>query len=92
MKKTLLILLLALLFQLKTSNAYAYIDPGSGSIVLQVIIAGFLGIVFSLKTFFKRFLPWKNRNNFAETNSSNESEITLEMKNTGTETDETPKK
>jgi hypothetical protein len=32
----------------------AYIDPGSGSIILQVIIAGLVGTLFVLKFYFRQ--------------------------------------
>jgi hypothetical protein len=31
----------------------AYIDPGSGSVILQVILAGLLGMLFAIKIYFK---------------------------------------
>lgn len=34
--------------------AHAYIDPGSGSYMLQMSIAGLLAIVFSIKLFWQR--------------------------------------
>lgn len=39
-------------------NAHAYIDPGSGSFLLQLLIAGFVGSMFYLRQgieFIKRF-------------------------------------
>lgn len=35
--------------------AHAYIDAGSGSYVLQMIVAGFLGLLFTLKLSWQRF-------------------------------------
>jgi hypothetical protein len=32
--------------------AHAYIDPGTGSLILQGLVALFVGAVFTLKTFF----------------------------------------
>jgi hypothetical protein len=32
-------------------DAHAYLDPGTGSMVLQVIIAGILGAVFTFKSY-----------------------------------------
>jgi hypothetical protein len=34
---------------LSARNAYAYLDPGTGSYVLQMIIAGALGAAFAIK-------------------------------------------
>ena len=33
------------------NNLYAYIDPGSGSMLLQALIAGIAGIIFAFKTY-----------------------------------------
>lgn len=38
------------------SPAEAYIDPGTGSIVLQMLIAGALGAAFAVKRFWKRIV------------------------------------
>ncbi|OGI27844.1 MAG: hypothetical protein A2287_00775 [Candidatus Melainabacteria bacterium RIFOXYA12_FULL_32_12] len=32
-------------------KAYAYLDPGTGSYVFQVVIASLMGILFSIKMF-----------------------------------------
>ncbi|MFC1524291.1 hypothetical protein ACFL6N_05830 [Thermodesulfobacteriota bacterium] len=32
-----------------SDNAFAYIDPGTGSFVIQMLIAGILGAVFTIK-------------------------------------------
>lgn len=32
----------------------AYIDPGSGSLVLQVLLGAVLGAVFTLKTYWRK--------------------------------------
>ena len=34
--------------------ALAYIDPGTGSYVIQLVIAAFVGVVFSVRVFWKR--------------------------------------
>jgi len=34
-------------------EAYAYLDPGSGSYILQILIAAFVGGLFFLKTFWR---------------------------------------
>lgn len=46
---------LALLFLITSDDTtYAYIDPSTGSYVLQIILAGILGTLFTLKLFWKR--------------------------------------
>lgn len=39
------------IFILGTKDAHAYLDPGSGSYLLQIIIAGLVGGLFTVKTF-----------------------------------------
>jgi hypothetical protein len=36
------------------SDAHAYIDPGSGSYILQYLIAAFLGVLFTIKIYWRR--------------------------------------
>jgi hypothetical protein len=61
--------LFAGLYFLSALDAFAYIDPGSGSYVLQILIASVLGILTlikiywsKLKTFFVSFLVKKPDN------------------------------
>ncbi len=40
--------------------SYAYLDPGTGSYVLQVIVASILGAVFVFKSFLQKLItPFK---------------------------------
>lgn len=41
---------------LLVQEAYAYLDPGTGSYVLQILIASLLGALFMLKVFWGRIL------------------------------------
>jgi len=43
------LLALAALVLLLPTDAHAYLDPGTGSYVLQMIIAGLLGAAFAVK-------------------------------------------
>ncbi len=36
-------------------TAMAYVDPGSGSVFLQVLIAGLLGLAFTARLYWNRF-------------------------------------
>jgi hypothetical protein len=47
----LLVFIFLMLFFFRDSEAY--IDPGSGSYVLQLIVASFFAIVFALKMFWR---------------------------------------
>ena len=41
----------ALCMALVPRNAHAYLDPGTGSVVLQVLVAGVLGAIFTFKSY-----------------------------------------
>jgi len=52
---TLRVLALAVLVQvLTTANAHAYIDPGSGSVFVQMLLAGLLGAGMAIKAYWTR--------------------------------------
>jgi hypothetical protein len=53
------IIILSVIFLIaQPQNVYAYLDPGSGSLVFQVILASLLGVLFSIKTFWKRIISF----------------------------------
>ena len=62
-KSTLLLLVFVLSF---TNSAFAYLDPGSGSYILQMLIAGILGSLYAIK------LYWAKIVNFFKGKSSDE--------------------
>lgn len=41
--------------------AHAYLDPGTGSVVLQMALAGLLGALFTLKLYWRRLKAWISR-------------------------------
>lgn len=43
-------------FVVFVKDAYAYLDPGTGSYFLQLFIAGLLGSLFFIKTFWRGIL------------------------------------
>lgn len=45
----------------------AYLDPGSGSFILQLIIAGGLGALFMLRSYIARFFSIFSRSKNEET-------------------------
>ena len=51
MKKVLLFLTLFFWVMSFASHVYAYIDPATGSYVLQILIAGLVGGAFTIKKF-----------------------------------------
>lgn len=48
------VVLVGLLFFILADHAHAYVDPGTGSYALQLIIAGLLGAAFAVKIYWKR--------------------------------------
>ena len=46
--------LVAALLLLAPATAHAYLDPGTGSYMLQMIIAGLLGAAFAIKMYWLR--------------------------------------
>lgn len=46
---------------LLVSQAAAYIDPGTGSYVLQIAIAFLIGLAFSIKMFWKKIAAFLRR-------------------------------
>jgi len=45
--------------------AHAYLDPGTGSVILQVLLGGLAGLAVAIKLFWHRltllFVPWRRR-------------------------------
>lgn len=41
-----------------TNNAHAYLDPGTGSVFLQMLIAGIVSAMFALKMFWRRIVDF----------------------------------
>lgn len=51
----------ALLFAMVPSHAFAYLDPGTGSMALQLIVAGLLGAIFTIKTWWRTIVAYCSR-------------------------------
>lgn len=43
---------------LVTFPAYAYLDPGTGSVLLQGLLAGFAGVVAVIKIYWVQLKQW----------------------------------
>lgn len=41
-----------------SGDAYAYLDPGTGSYVLQIVIAGIVSALFTIKMFWRRIVDF----------------------------------
>ena len=53
-----IVFILTILYLVAIKNTYAYIDPGSGSYLLQIVAAGLLSSIFIIKKF------WRNIKEF----------------------------
>jgi hypothetical protein len=51
----------------------AYLDPGSGSILIQVLVAGLLGGAFLIKTYWRKLTSLFTRKNNTEKSLNNDS-------------------
>jgi hypothetical protein len=49
-----LVVMVVLLLGGAAAPAHAYIDAGSGSYLFQLLIAGFVGLLYAVKLFWKR--------------------------------------
>ena len=58
LKALALLLVLCAIFPI---SVLAYIDPGSGSLLLQVLIAGLLGLAFTLRLYWRRLKNFLGR-------------------------------
>lgn len=46
--------IIGLIFGALPSSAHAYLDPGTGSMAIQLIVAGVVGAMFTLKMYWRR--------------------------------------
>ena len=53
-RKSPIVILALLISACWCENAYAYIDPSSGSYFLQMLLASLLGALFAVKMFWRR--------------------------------------
>lgn len=57
-----------------TNSAFAYLDPGSGSYILQMLIAGFLGGLYAIKLYWVRIVNFFTGKSSAEEDSLEEAD------------------
>ena len=62
--KLFIVLFLAVL--LSPSTSWAYLDPGTGSYLLQILAAVFVGSIFSIRLFFGRIKDFFSRKKKAD--------------------------
>lgn len=48
--------LTTLFYGMSSSAAYAYLDPGTGSMILQVLLGGLAGLALAGRFYWQRFL------------------------------------
>jgi len=51
-------ILSAFLFLTFAVPAFAYLDPGSGSLIFQLIVGGVAGLILAVKIFWRRILSF----------------------------------
>lgn len=56
MNESIVFSLFILALGLIPNNAFAYLDPGSGSMIFQGIVAAFFGGLFVIKTYWHKIL------------------------------------
>jgi hypothetical protein len=56
------IILFLFIVILISNRLYCYIDPGTGSYIIQLIVAGIIGISFTVKLFWKRIKAFLSKN------------------------------
>ncbi|MGK0296860.1 MAG: hypothetical protein ACI9XC_000459 [Gammaproteobacteria bacterium] len=44
-----------------SQSAAAYLDPGTGSLILQMLIAGIIGAMFTIKLYWYRLMDFVDR-------------------------------
>lgn len=67
-----LFLPLLLVIILTPLRADAYLDPGSGSVIFQVVIAFFAGIAFFIKTYWHKLKFFFTKNKSINNNKSSD--------------------
>lgn len=52
------VILSALFVGISTTGAYAYLDAGTGSMILQLLLGGAAGLLLAIKLYWYRFLSF----------------------------------
>ena len=61
--------LLLVWYTISPPPAHAYLDPGSGSMMVQLLLAGFAGLAIAAKVFWRRIKSFFTRSKDGKTNS-----------------------
>jgi len=54
--------------------AYAYLDPGTGSLIIQVLIASLVSLIFAIKVFWKKITNYFRNFSSKENHDQDENE------------------
>jgi hypothetical protein len=63
------IILLPIQSLILTQSAFAYLDAGTGSMILQLVLGGFAGLLVILKLYWRNFKAFLRRKNSEELDS-----------------------
>ena len=67
-----LVFIVSLFLIISTKTAHAYLDPGTGSFILQILAASALGALFAIKTFWRSIADFLS-SIFSKKNNTNPS-------------------
>lgn len=70
------------LYVLLQSESHAYLDPGTGSILIQGLIAGIAATALVVKTYWYRIKSFLGKNNVADVNEGMDSKQTEQQDTT----------
>ena len=51
-------LLILFFFMFSSSNAFAYLDPGTGSLIIQSVIAGIAAAAYGIRMYWYKIKGW----------------------------------
>lgn len=66
------LLILGLVFIASSHPAQAYLDPGSGSFLFQIIVGAVLSATFAIKLYFRKIKSWFKKSPKPKTNDQQE--------------------
>jgi hypothetical protein len=61
LRSGLMLVLAAVISPILVQPAYGYLDPGTGSYIIQLLIGGLLGGLFAIGLFWKRVIAYVKR-------------------------------
>ena len=67
-----LVAVIIFLHMIFPSHSYAYLDPGSGSIMLQLLLVAFFSALAAIKVFWGKIKTFFTKNRFSQTENDND--------------------